>query len=109
MNVQNFDTIDLDILAGVSGAYSLEHAMISGAQWAPVGAAAGAAIGAPTGAVVGALGAVPTLGTSAVAGTFMGSMVGGAIGTTAGYAYGFGKDTYNQLRHPAQTPAAAAR
>lgn len=101
IGIDTLHTITLDALAQVSGAFSFERAFVSGAQWAPVGAAAGGAIGSPVGAAIGGLATSPALGVGAIPGLFYGSMVGGAVGTAAGWLYGVGKDTYHQLTAPA--------
>jgi bacteriocin-like protein len=85
-------------LAQIIGGFDVERALVSGAQYMPIGAAAGSAIGTPTGALVGGLSTSPVLGVGAIPGAFYGSMVGGAVGGTLGWGYGVGKDTINQLR-----------
>ena len=64
----DFNALSLEALTAVHGGFSFESALVSGAQWAGVGAATGAAIGAPTGAAVGGFATSPALGVGAFPG-----------------------------------------
>jgi len=105
----DFNALSLEALTAVHGGFSFESALVSGAQWAGVGAATGAAIGAPTGAAVGGFATSPALGVGAFPGLVAGAEIGGALGGAAGWLYGVGSNVYDQLFSSTPTPAPATR